>query len=75
MTDTSFAEKGKNIIRAIFYDDRTIIFLLGMGIESGGLAVQFALGLPAYPALDTAVVAVLIVILYYIQRNRNVQQP
>jgi hypothetical protein len=62
------------VIRNIFYDERTVAFLLGMGIEAAGLAIQFELGMPAYPILDAAVVFVLIAILWYFQRKKNAEQ-
>jgi|WetSurMetagenome_2_1015567.scaffolds.fasta_scaffold01641_4 hypothetical protein len=73
MTSEPFGQKGRRIISSVFTDERTIPFLLGMGIEALGLAIQFALGLPAYPILDAIVVGILVAGLYYFQRKRNVQ--
>ena len=68
----TFGQKGRKIIHAVLFDDRTIPFLLGMGIEALGLAIQFALGLPAYPILDAIVVGVFVLALYYFKRKGDV---
>jgi hypothetical protein len=72
MTEESFGKKGRRVIGNALHDTRTIPFLLGMGIEAAGLAIQFALGLPAYPALDAIVVGLFILALYFFQRKQNV---
>jgi hypothetical protein len=53
----------------ILLDTRTNAFLLGMGIEAAGLAIQMVLGIPIYPVVDVITVVVLIGILVWYQRR------
>ena len=57
-------------ISAILIDDRTPIFLFGMGCEAAGIAIQYAIGFPAYPILDAITVITLMgIIIWYRRRN------
>jgi len=47
-------------IQGLIMDDRMPIFLLGLGIEAAGIAIQQALGIPIYPILDAIVAIALI---------------
>ena len=57
-------------VNTIVTDDRTPAFLLGMGVEAAGIAIQYAIGFPAYPILDAVTVVVLIGILYWWNRRK-----
>jgi len=59
-------------ISGILLDDRTPIFLLGMGFEAAGIAIQYAVGFPAYPILDAITAIVLMGILIWYQRRKRV---
>jgi hypothetical protein len=64
----------RKVFSGVLYDARTLAFLLGMGLEAAGIAIQTMLNLPMYPVLDVLTVGVLIVIIAYFQRKRHVQQ-
>jgi hypothetical protein len=53
----------------ILTDDRTPAFLLGMGIEAAGIAIQSALGFPVYPLIDGIIACVLVLILVWYQKK------
>jgi hypothetical protein len=58
------------LINSIIYDDRTPAFLLGMGVEAAGIAIQYAIGFPAYPIIDAVTVIVLLGIIVWLQRRK-----
>ena len=61
-------------IQGLIMDDRMPIFLLGLGIEAAGIAIQQALGIPIYPILDAIVAIALMGIFIWYQRRNHVQQ-
>jgi len=61
-------------ISDIVHDNRTIPFMLGMGIEAAGLAIQYALGYPTSPVLDVVTIGVIVIVIAYFQRKKRVQQ-
>lgn len=58
-------------IGAVLLDDRTPAFMLGMGIEAAGIAIQMALGIPIYPIVDALVAMTIIGILVWYQRRKK----
>ena len=62
-------------VSAILTDNRTPAFMLGMGIEAAGIAIQQALGIPVYPIIDALVAVVIIgLLVWYQRRKKGVQQ-
>ena len=59
-------------ISAVLIDDRTPVFLLGMGFEALGIAIQNAIGFPAYPIIDAITALVLFGLLFWYQRRNHV---
>jgi hypothetical protein len=59
----------------IIKDNRTPIFLLGMGFEAAGLTIQSALGYPMIPVADAIITfAMAAGIIWYVRREeRSVQ--
>lgn len=61
-------------LMGIVRDNRTPIFLLGMGFEAAGLTIQSALGYPMVPVIDAILTFVLAgVIIWYVKREARVQ--
>lgn len=60
-------------ISGLIADTRMPIFLLGLGVEAAGIAIQQALEIPIYPILDALVAIVLMGILIWYQRRNHVQ--
>lgn len=60
-------------ITSILVDERTPAFLLGMGFEAAGIAIQQALNIPVYPILDGIVAMIMVGIIIWYQRRKRVQ--
>lgn len=58
-------------ITGILVDERTPAFLLGMGFEAAGIAIQQALNIPVYPILDGIVAMIMIALLMWYQRRKR----
>ena len=59
------------LIREVLVDERVPAFMLGMGIEAAGIAIQQALGIPVYPIIDALVAVVIIGLLVWYQRRKK----
>jgi len=58
-------------ISALLLDDRTIPFLLGMGLEATGIAVQMMIGYPLFPVLDVLTVGIVVILLAWYQNSKR----